>query len=525
MSALLVLAAAPAGAQDHPGKATYDKWCSGCHGVDGAGAGDAAGYMLPRPRDFTKALYQVRTTGSGQLPTDADILKIIDEGMPGTAMPGWRSQLSQQQRSDLVAYLKTFSRFFETTPAPAVLTLGRAPRASDEMIERGREFYQSIECFKCHGQTGRGDGPSAPTQTDDAGFPIRPADLTQPWLFNGGGTVEDIHRALRTGFDGTPMPSFSDLIASDFMTEDDLWAVAHYVRSLAPEQFPDVQEVLRAPRLEAGLPGAVDDAAWDAIDPVYVPLVGQIIVSPRWFNPSVTGVWLQAAHDDNELVMRLSWTDRSLSPDPAWTDWRALVTSTMEPKEGVVAAPADVAAAGPAAPESAGVPPLPDVMIVQFPRAIPEGMERPYFLLGNARDPVYLWRWQSQPDGVTEMLGRGLGSQEALPAGNVTSQAAHADGQWRVVLRRPLADPDSANRITFAAGQPIPIGLFAWDGDNGEEGTRGAIGTWYFLYLEQPASGMVYATPVLAVLLTAGLGLLAVGRAQKKQRGGTIPGA
>jgi hypothetical protein len=36
---------------------------------------------------------------------------------------------------------------------------------------------------------------------------------------------------------------------------------------------------------------------------------------------------------------------------------------------------------------------------------------------------------------------------------------------------------------------------------------------------------MVYATPVLAVLLTAGLGLLAVGRAQKKQRGGTIPGA
>ena len=61
------------------GQITYEKWCAGCHGEDGAGAGPAANTMLPRPRDFTLALYQVRTTSSGELPTDADMLKVINE--------------------------------------------------------------------------------------------------------------------------------------------------------------------------------------------------------------------------------------------------------------------------------------------------------------------------------------------------------------------------------------------------------------------------------------------------------------
>src|SRR3989454_10425394 len=54
------------------GKAVYVKWCAGCHGDGGAGDGPAAASMLPRPRNFTSGLYKIRTTASGQLPTDAD---------------------------------------------------------------------------------------------------------------------------------------------------------------------------------------------------------------------------------------------------------------------------------------------------------------------------------------------------------------------------------------------------------------------------------------------------------------------
>src|SRR5437867_7647356 len=80
------------------GKSVYVKWCAGCHGDAGAGDGVAAAYMLPRPRNFTSGLYKIRTTASGQLPTDADLERAIDEGLPGSAMPGWKGRLSQAER-------------------------------------------------------------------------------------------------------------------------------------------------------------------------------------------------------------------------------------------------------------------------------------------------------------------------------------------------------------------------------------------------------------------------------------------
>ena len=100
--------------QQTQGQRVYDRWCSECHGSEGRGDGSAAAYMFPRPRDFTGAVYQIRSTASGSIPTDADIRRVIDEGMPGTAMPGWAEVLSESDRDALVEHLKTFSRFFRT---------------------------------------------------------------------------------------------------------------------------------------------------------------------------------------------------------------------------------------------------------------------------------------------------------------------------------------------------------------------------------------------------------------------------
>src|SRR2546427_6462188 len=61
------------------GKSVYVKWCAGCHGDGGAGDGAAAASMLPRPRNFTSGLYKIRTTASGQLPTDADLERARSE--------------------------------------------------------------------------------------------------------------------------------------------------------------------------------------------------------------------------------------------------------------------------------------------------------------------------------------------------------------------------------------------------------------------------------------------------------------
>src|SRR5256886_1662121 len=191
------------------GKVVYEKWCAGCHGETGAGDGPAAAYMLPRPRNFTGAVYKIRTTASGQLPTDADLLRAIDQGLPGSAMPGWRGRLSDAERRDVVAYIKSFSSVFADTSQHVVPLKFSSPPGGGTgaaALKEGRQFYDSIGCRKCHGDQGRGDGPSAPTLKDDADFPIFAADLHQNWRFRGGGSVEDIYRRVGPGGGGTPVP-------------------------------------------------------------------------------------------------------------------------------------------------------------------------------------------------------------------------------------------------------------------------------------------------------------------------------
>ena len=491
---------------DDLGQVTYDRWCAGCHGVDGTGNGPGADYMLPRPRDFTLALYNIRTTASGDLPTDQDLLDIINVGMPGTTMPGWEDLLSDDEKDSLVQYLKTFSRFFPSDEVPEQLDFGGATRSNADVLAEGERVYREIaDCGACHGDGGRGDGESSPTLEDDWGLPIRAADLTENWMFNGGGDVENVYRRLLTGLNGGPMPSLADVISAGVLTTEQLWALAHYVRSLSPDDPPGITEVVRGVLFEdVPLPSSVADEAWDDVERTYFPLVGQIIVMPRWFDPRVDGVWVQAAHDGESVAVRVSWSDPNNSPDPLWADWKSQVISLMQPKEGD--------------PQDEG--PTPDQLVVQFPMQMPEGMERPFFLGGDNRRPVYLWQWQSGREGALEGEARGLGTEAFQSEGqDLTVDASYADGQWQVVFTRPLVTEDEGD-LDFVTGEAIPMAFFAWDGDNGESGTRGAVSSWYFLFLEDATPATVYVAPALAMVLTAALGFLVVGRAQKREREG-----
>ena len=499
-------APAPLAAQEAaPGKAVYDRWCAGCHGVDGAGAGPGAAAMLPRPRDFKRAQYQIRTTATGELPTDEDILHVIDVGMPGTAMPGWEDLLTAQERQALVDYLKSFSRFFEGAPEPATLEFTRAPRAREERIAEGAELYQQIECWQCHGQAGRGNGNSAPTLEDDLDFPIYAVDLTRSWLFNGGGTPQDIYRRLRTGLDGTPMPTFSDLIDSGIITDDQLWSLVHYVRSLSPERAPEVREVITASlQTEGELPTAPDDERWDEVEAFYIPMAGQIIQKPRWFSPRVTSLWVRALHDAEKIALLVSWTDPSRSPDPRWAEFAQQVVATMEPKdEG-----------------STWAPGAPDRLVVQFPQTLPTGLERPYFLQGDARRPAYLWNWTAEGDRAVEMVAQGFETGQEQPQANQQLGAVSSwnEGEWRVLFRRALSTPDSTGDLQLPRSTVVPIAFQAWDGDNGEAGKQAAVSTWYFLALEEATPVTIYIAPIAAFLLTALLGMVVVSRAQQRER-------
>src|SRR5436305_6680758 len=231
--------AAPAFAQDaNAGKAVYERKCLLCHGEKGDGKGASAELLVPKPRDFTKGLYKIRSTAN-KTPSDQDLFRIITDGMPGTSMPSW-AVLSDKDRHHLVAYLKTFApeAFKE---APKKLELPKEVASSEASIKRGKEMFEAIECHKCHGTDGRADGPSRPELKDEWGHPIAPANLTKRWTFRGGASRGDIAMRLANGVLGTPMPSFIDSVEKP----EDIWHLANFIASLGPES-PNYATLLHA---------------------------------------------------------------------------------------------------------------------------------------------------------------------------------------------------------------------------------------------------------------------------------------
>lgn len=213
------------------GKVVYERRCVGCHGAKGDGNGPAATFLDPRPRNFTIGSFKFRTTPSGSLPTDGDLYRTLTRGVRWTAMPTWH-ELPEKDRITAIAYLKTFSsRWKEEKPEPPIV-IGDPPKPTPELLARGKELYAQAKCFQCHGDGGKGDGPSAAELRDDLKFPIRPADFTKG-QFKGGGDVRDIYRTMTTGLDGTPMPSFADS-----MKEDERWAISYYVLSFSAFNDP-----------------------------------------------------------------------------------------------------------------------------------------------------------------------------------------------------------------------------------------------------------------------------------------------
>src|SRR5262245_48167863 len=196
---------APPSAAGNPdrGKRIYLEGWAECNGKSGRGDGPAAHLLVPRPRDFALARYKIRSTESGSIPTDADLIRSVRKGLNGSAMPGWDGILAESDIRDVVAYIKSLSpRFASETPKEVPLFKGEARRlpmngtasslerggVSPDSVRRGAAAYERLQCGKCHGTDGRGTGAVANTFVDDWGHSLAATDLTEPWTFHGGPT-------------------------------------------------------------------------------------------------------------------------------------------------------------------------------------------------------------------------------------------------------------------------------------------------------------------------------------------------
>ncbi len=177
-------------AQSKP-DAIYHNYCSVCHGDRGDGRSRARNSLNPPPRDFTSA---------GELSRETMII-ITTHGKPGTAMVGWKTQLSAAEIEGVVDYVRqTFM----------VVAL-------DPRLQRGKVVYAQ-NCITCHGAQGQGSslpiGGSKPAR--DLASPQARAELTR----------ERMIASVTTGRPGTAMAGFGGRLPAQ-----DIDAVVDYVRS------------------------------------------------------------------------------------------------------------------------------------------------------------------------------------------------------------------------------------------------------------------------------------------------------
>src|SRR5207302_9616955 len=134
--------------------------------------------------------FKCRSTSTGTLPTDEDLFNAITRGFYTTYMPSWTA-LTHQQRADLVVFIKTLSTRWMKEKAGEPVKVPAEPALTTDGIKRGKELFAKLECWKCHGQEGRGDGPSAATLTDSNDQPIRPYNFAAGTRFKCGETNQD----------------------------------------------------------------------------------------------------------------------------------------------------------------------------------------------------------------------------------------------------------------------------------------------------------------------------------------------
>lgn len=206
------------------GRWIYEANCAICHGVAGDGRGMAAHMFRTQPRDFSKGIFKFRSTPTGSIPTDHDLMRTITEGLRGTAMVP-QPWLSERELRPLVAYLKNFSERFSQEAFPSPIVIPEAPEPDERLLAKGRELYVEAGCDSCHGSKGLGNGPAAGDLRDVWGHAVAPGNLTTP--AKRGSSPAAIYQTLVTGLDGTPMPSYREAL-----NDEQLWALAFHVASL-----------------------------------------------------------------------------------------------------------------------------------------------------------------------------------------------------------------------------------------------------------------------------------------------------
>jgi mono/diheme cytochrome c family protein len=253
------------------GHDTYANYCMQCHGMNGDGNGPAAQGMVPAPRNFQQGAFKFGNVAGGELPSDEDLRRIIRYGLNGTQMLPW--DISDARLDAVIHYIKTFSPEWREKSAGETVELGEDPwgtAKASEAIAQGKRMYHGIaQCFTCHPAyatpeevaqiskevTGtavelrpdaqisilQGSSYFTPHEGKEAKHSFMPPDFTRHRI-KSGDSLKNIAMRLAIGINGTTMPAWKGMLSLTGDEAEDnanLWALAHYVKSLQDLRWDD----------------------------------------------------------------------------------------------------------------------------------------------------------------------------------------------------------------------------------------------------------------------------------------------
>jgi len=490
----------------------YRNHCATCHGDTGQGDGAAAYLVYPKPRNFTAGVFRFKSTPDNQPPTRDDLQRIIAGGIDRTAMPAFEGVLTDAQIHELIDFIYALAEMDESSGTP--IEIPPAPPFTESLIAQGRTIYTTTMCGACHGDTGRGDGPSSYTLKDSDGYPLPPADFTTG-QFKAGRSPLDLYRTIVVGVPGTPMPSFVGTIEQmDFPgvdpQTDRLWALVAYLDSLAETRerrgISSGATINVTPAANAAMLTDPQHRAWSELPSIALSL------RPLWQRqraPRSTEV--RVVRHDDVIAICMEWSDETfdaLSDSVnGFTDAGAVMFSLSD------AVPA--LSMGMSAQPATQQPALVNIWNWKASRQLDAVtgqlhdvnvgdtmMPADIYMLKQGdpavgpiaeHDSTFVPAWQvGNVHAQPELRGNAVLESNAAGFGTLTLQSPdnqHVSGlgvwsgnRWRIVLVRKLATGGDGD-VTFDRAS-IPFAAAVWDGSAADRNGTKLVTGWHTLNLE-----------------------------------------
>jgi hypothetical protein len=281
-------------------------------------------------------------------------------------------------------------------------------------------------------------------------------------------------------------------------------AVASAVGSAAPtmvETPPQVvvTRVAAAPSLDDPF-----DPAWDRVPVSELALEPQQMAAPMLDSVTIATVSVQAVRDDRRIVWRLSWAQPRPSHITNVGTFPDAVAIQLPMVDG--------------APFTMGGPDMPVRLLHwkalwqkdidegfqdvhhqypnmwvdlywfadgRYPFPLPEAFSDPrsrqWLIAHEAGNPMADFE-RSQP--VEELAAEGFGTATHVPDSPSRARGQWRDGQWVVVLDRPLRDGDDLAQRLLTTDAEHAISLAVWDGSAGNVGGRKHWCNWVPMRIE-----------------------------------------